>query len=680
MASTTRPPRRSRYQDENGNPIVLGKELGSGGEGVAYLVQNQPGSVAKIWHADKRPVDADAKLGYMVKNQVAPELGATWRITWPQHAVKENGVTVGYTMALLDPSESWEAMVEYYNRLAARETEKEQGRELRIDDRVRMARNLALGFRAVHSAGYVIGDVNEKNVEVNRQNDIAMVDCDSYGFTDQNTGRVFSNNMGRPEFQAPEVQDDHANRTQEQDLFGLAVLIFHLLTGFHPYHVTNYPDHNLPGQRIKAWLFPPARQSVETTDPYMKRWNGLSSDQKRLFRRCFDRRNMNRGRPTPEQWVRALDETPEEWAETRQATQTAPPAQPQSPEQQPAQRQSQPPAPQTAPPRQQRGPSRQQRGPSRQQTRPPRQQQRTSPQQTQPPRQQQPPPQQTQPTAPTPQPAPQPPPGSSFGRRAKLVAGTIAAAVLLPMLFWLFWDGGDDETFAPLSSVAAGAGSAPAAPAPAPTSTPVPADTPAPTATPIVILVTAPPPVPANTPTPAPTATVPPTNTPVPLPSATPRPTPAPSPTPPRVGTRTPNEWLIQNPSHPKIANSQPGTQVLMQGCYLGNQTAARRFRLASWDVWDPNRYGAELKFVRVVVNSGARLPLEYGACYEATVVKQVDSTEEYVCLDRDSTHSKQSSCDNYRENEVIPTFILYPDSADDPNNYSESFITIRGP
>ena len=37
-------------------------------------------------------------------------------------------------------------MVEYYNHLAARDTEREQGRELRIDDRVRMARNLALGF------------------------------------------------------------------------------------------------------------------------------------------------------------------------------------------------------------------------------------------------------------------------------------------------------------------------------------------------------------------------------------------------------------------------------------------------------------------------------------------------------------------------------------------------------
>ena len=74
-----------------------------------------------------------------------------------------------------------------------------------------MARNLALEFRAVHAAGYVIDDVNEKNVEVNRQNDIAMVDCDSYGFTDPATGLAFSNNMGRPEFQAPEAQEDYAD-------------------------------------------------------------------------------------------------------------------------------------------------------------------------------------------------------------------------------------------------------------------------------------------------------------------------------------------------------------------------------------------------------------------------------------------------------------------------------------
>ena len=74
-------------------------------------------------------------------------------------------------MPTLNPGESWEPIVEYYNRRAAQGTGAAQAREIQIDDRVRMARNLALGFRAVHDAGYVIGDVNEKNVEVNRQND-----------------------------------------------------------------------------------------------------------------------------------------------------------------------------------------------------------------------------------------------------------------------------------------------------------------------------------------------------------------------------------------------------------------------------------------------------------------------------------------------------------------------------
>ncbi len=117
-----------------------------------------------------------------------------------------------------------------------------------------------------------------------------------------------------------------------------------------------------------------------------------------------------------------------------------------------------------------------------------------------------------------------------------------------------------------------------------------------------------------------------------------------------------------------------------MQGCYLGNRTSARKFRLASWDVWDPGRYGAELKFVQIVTNTGAYLPLEQGACYEARLVKQVDSTEEYVCLDQGSIHPQQTPCANPRENEVIPTFILHPSSADNPDDYSGNFGMIRPP
>ena len=250
MTSAVTPPHNRRFHDETGRRIVPGEKLGEGGEGAVYRVEGDPGLVMKIWHPGRAPEDADAKLRHLLRNPVEPDLGATWQITWPQHLVRESRVTVGYTMPRLDPDASWEPIVEYYNRRAAQTTEQEQGRELRVDDHVRMATNLALAFRAIHAAGYVIGDVNEKNVEVNRQNDIAMVDCDSYGFTDAETGRTFANNMGRAEFQAPEAQDDYTNRTQNHDRFGLAVIIFHLLTGFHPYTVIDRPDHPQPGDRI----------------------------------------------------------------------------------------------------------------------------------------------------------------------------------------------------------------------------------------------------------------------------------------------------------------------------------------------------------------------------------------------------------------------------------------------
>ena len=689
--TTPTPPANRRLQAETGRPIVLGEKLGEGGEGIVYRMQDQPNSVAKIWHPDKKPPDADAKLAYLVNHPVQPELGAVWRITWPQHLVKkEDGGLVGYTMPELDRS-SWQPIVKYYNLKAAEVTEADQGRELRIDDRVRMATNIALGFQAVHAAGYIIGDVNEKNIEVNRQNDIAMVGCDSYGFTDSATERTFSNNMGRPEFQAPEAQGDYTNRNQDHDRFGLAVIIFLLLTGYHPHTITGQhaQDYNTHGARISNWLFPPADRSVPTTDEYRMAWNRLALRQKELFMRCFSWAYTGGPRPTPVEWLEALQEHPKE----RPSTPSPPP------------RQQQPP----------------------------------------PPRQQQLPPQPRYPNPQTPQPDPLPPAPLELGKRAMLVAGTIVTFVALPVLIWLYWGSGNDppkivasevsNTGAELDAMVVAPVATPV-PTPVPTPTLISTDTPAPP-TPTVVLANVPILLRNDTPTPAsptlsdereqqiilnafaecnsqysgeakrhryaaaassikrelhtiatiraqveercggvfPELTVTSSqltgaSAPAPMPTATPLP----------VSTPTPMQWLIQNPAHPEISGASRDTHVLLQGCYLGDQISARKFRLASWDVWDPSRYGSDLKFVNLITNTGAKLPLEPGACYEARAVKHVNTAEEYVCLDQGSTHSQQMHCDNYSENEVLPTFILHPDSADDPDNYSQSFEMIRPP
>ena len=773
MTSPGNPLAGRRFVDEAGSSIVPDRKLGEGGEGAVYLVAGDPGSVMKIWHPGRTPQDADAKLRHLLRNPVEPDLGATWQIAWPRHLVQENGVTVGYTMPLLDPGASWEPIVEYYNRRAAQNTEQEQGRELRVDDRVRMATNLALGFRAVHAAGYVIGDVNEKNVEVNRQNDIAMVDCDSYGFTDPRTGRMFANHMGRPEFQAPEAQSDYTNRTQNHDRFGLAVIIFHLLTGYHPYTVVNQPNHALPGARISNWLFAPAGRGVTAPQPYNEAWNALTDRQKELFLRCFDKRYEGQPRPMPEEWVEALMEMP-----------NAAPARPA-------------------------------RSPSPAATIPTAAPARPAPS---------PPPAATIPAPASARPAPRryyrPPTPTSdawiywvlafvgYGSliplmmfqqfrpwwwlALMLIAGTflylparrllqppisgtrwiaIGVASLVSIWFslgligaamsvwpWWLWLGlglgtafillvpargrlvgslrspnawqrwiaiaavsllilfilvgmgsavfreWEDWRYRRSLEAAANAASADSgavalaagnvvnasagggiAPVVVPTDTPEPAPTAEPT-------VTAPPPTattaPTDTPAPEPAPTLQLSPTPIPAdtpeptdtPSPTPTPTPIPSPTPTLapLATQTPDQWLIQNPTHPKITSARTGTHVLLQGCYLGNDTSARKFHLASWDVWDPSKYGSELKFVKIVTNTGARVPLEQGMCYEARLVKHVDSPDEYVCLDTDSAYPQQYPCENFREHEVMPTFLLHPNAPDNPDDFTDNFVGIQ--
>ncbi len=85
----------------------------------------------------------------------------------------------------------------------------------------------------------------------------------------------------------------------------------------------------------------------------------------------------------------------------------------------------------------------------------------------------------------------------------------------------------------------------------------------------------------------------------------------------------------IQMINHAAIVS--PGQAPAVPPASAGDE---RKFRPASWDVWDPSLYGNQLKFVKIITNSGARVSLEPGMCYEAAVVKHVDSPDEYVCLD----------------------------------------------
>jgi DNA-binding helix-hairpin-helix protein with protein kinase domain len=103
---------------------------------------------------------------------------------------------------------------------------------------LRVATNLASATHALHDAGYVIGDFNERNVLVRNNALVTLVDCDSMQVPGP-SGTAFLCEVFRPEFTAPELL--HADlsqqmRTPESDRFALAVHIYQLLMeGRHPF-------------------------------------------------------------------------------------------------------------------------------------------------------------------------------------------------------------------------------------------------------------------------------------------------------------------------------------------------------------------------------------------------------------------------------------------------------------
>ncbi|HEY0076524.1 MAG TPA: hypothetical protein VGB77_20715, partial [Abditibacteriaceae bacterium] len=177
----------------------------------------------------------------------------------------------------------------------------------------RAARNLAAAFHAIHTRGYVVGDVKESNILVASNALVALVDTDS--FQVRASGVTYRCPVGTGEFTPPELQGKKfstIDRTPIHDLFGLGVIIFQLLMeGVHPFAgiYTGSGDPPPVEARIKAGHFAYSGRS-----PYrpMKMAPPLSIVHPKvqaLFMRCFDMGHKDpNARPSALTWQNALEE------------------------------------------------------------------------------------------------------------------------------------------------------------------------------------------------------------------------------------------------------------------------------------------------------------------------------------------------------------------------------------
>jgi hypothetical protein len=220
------------YVDSHGLAVHLGARIGRGGEGDVFEV-SRPGLVAKLLHPPSRTQVRRAKLRAMVlwvPEDPTQSLGHP-TLCWPLELLFERSALVGFLMPRLDvraclPLHRFLFPPLYPARF-------HWGLQLEI------AANLAAGLAAVHAKGYVVGDLNFRNVLVARSCLITFVDCDSMQVTDPASGRVLRCPVGMPEYLAAELQGvalDTVDRTEASDSFAFAVMACQLLlTGAHPF-------------------------------------------------------------------------------------------------------------------------------------------------------------------------------------------------------------------------------------------------------------------------------------------------------------------------------------------------------------------------------------------------------------------------------------------------------------
>lgn len=290
--------------DQIGAPIQIGQKVGTGGEGAVFEVLGSSDNVAKLYH--KSPTAAHGLKLQAMARLARKEI--TSISAWPYatlHSTKA-GPVVGFLMRrirdhkeihnlyspahrkTLFPSADWKFLIH-------------------------VAANCAAAFHALHESGVVIGDVNQSSVLVSGQGLVSLIDCDSYQV--RNGSSLFTCDVGVALFTPPELQGVSSfkgrPRTINHDLFGLAVLIFHLLfMGRHPFAGRFSGSGEMPLERsIRECRFAygngAARFQMQPPTHSLP-FDVLSPTLANYFERAFGQAASVNQRPSCVEWFNAL--------------------------------------------------------------------------------------------------------------------------------------------------------------------------------------------------------------------------------------------------------------------------------------------------------------------------------------------------------------------------------------
>lgn len=300
--------------------VIEDQVLGIGGQARVFAVQGHPEWAAKLYH--KPDFKHATKLAVMVANPPEDPMAARGHasIAWPMDLlVDPAGSVLGFLMPRVNGTRP---IIDYFNP----KTRLRACPAFNYFYLLRTARNLAAALHAIHSRGYVVGDLNDSNVLVTQTALVTLVDTDSFQVEDFQSGECYRCPVGRLEYSAPEVlarvgqglSYASLNRTPEQDLFALATLIFQLLMeGTHPFAGVYKGAAEVPtcSERILAGHFSYYRKQEAPYEPapVAPPFELLHPRLQQTFVECFvEGQKQPAARHGAMAWVKLLDDVSRE--------------------------------------------------------------------------------------------------------------------------------------------------------------------------------------------------------------------------------------------------------------------------------------------------------------------------------------------------------------------------------
>src|SRR5262245_49555385 len=151
--------------------VRLGSRIGRGAEGEVYEIQDRSDLVAKIYHEPPPPEKAEKLIALSrLGNERLFNLSA-----WPVDVLREEpeGQIVGFVMKRISQAEEVHALHSPKSRL-------QKFPEASWAFLIYVAANIARAVAAMHEHGFVIGDVNPKNILVTHKATVYLLDVDSF--------------------------------------------------------------------------------------------------------------------------------------------------------------------------------------------------------------------------------------------------------------------------------------------------------------------------------------------------------------------------------------------------------------------------------------------------------------------------------------------------------------------